>query len=237
MAGSAAVPDLSALALRMVVQTSAWLVFLAALLFLGAGTWRWPQAWIFLAEVALTSFALGCWLVRHDPALLGSRLSLPTHLGPQLWDRVFVVCAGLTYHAWMLLLALDGGRYHWSAVPLSVEALGAFLIALCMALVWRIFRVNTFAAPQLRIQPERGHHVIAEGPYARVRHPMYAAALLYFAGTALLLGSYGGLLILPLAAFGFALRAVGEERMLARDLPGYTSYAKRVRYRFCPGLW
>jgi protein-S-isoprenylcysteine O-methyltransferase Ste14 len=221
----------------MVVQTSCWLAFLAALLFLGAGTWRWPQAWVFLAETALASFALGCWLVRQDPALLASRLSLPTHLGPQPWDRVFVVCAGVVYLAWMLLLALDAARYRWSAVPFSLQALGAFLVALCMVLVWRIFRVNSFAAPQLRIQPERGHHVIAEGPYAWVRHPMYAAALLYFAGASLLLGSYAGLLVVPLAARGLALRAVAEERMLARDLPGYTSYAKRVRYRFCPGLW
>ncbi|OYV26645.1 MAG: hypothetical protein B7X08_01185 [Acidocella sp. 20-63-7] len=237
MAESSAVGDVDRLAWRMVVQTSSWLVILAALLFLAAGTWRWPQAWFFLAEVAFASFALGYWLARHDPALLASRLSMPTHLGPQLWDRVFVVCAGLTYLVWMVLLALDAARYRWSAVSPSVEAVGALLVALCMALVWRIFRVNTFAAPQLRIQPERCHHVIAEGPYARVRHPMYAAALLYFAGTSLLLGSYWGLLILPFATFGFALRAVGEERMLARDLPGYTSYAKRVRYRFCPGLW
>jgi protein-S-isoprenylcysteine O-methyltransferase Ste14 len=79
--------------------------------------------------------------------------------------------------------------------------------------------------------------VIATGPYALVRHPMYTAGLLYIAGIALLLDSPLGLAATPLIAAGIMLRAVKEERMLARDLPGYAAYAARVRYRLIPGLW
>jgi len=224
---------------RMLTQTTLWLVFMAALLFLGAGTLAWPQGWAYLAETAFFSLLLGFWLARADPALLASRLSMPTlRLGPQLWDRAFVALFFSAFLAWLPLMAIDAGRTHWSApVPLPLQLLGAALIAVCMALVWRIFRVNTFASPQIHIQTERNHHVIAEGPYAFIRHPMYAAALLYFAGVPLLLGSWWALAMLPLGALAFALRALGEEALLRKELPGYTSYTKRVRYRFFPGVW
>jgi protein-S-isoprenylcysteine O-methyltransferase Ste14 len=120
---------------------------------------------------------------------------------------------------------------------LAVEGLGAGLIALCMVLVWRVFRHNSFAAPQVRIQAERGQQVVTSGPYRIVRHPMYAAALLYFLGLPLLLGSWWGLLAVPFFTVAFGARAVGEERMLRQELPGYDDYARRVRFRLVPGLW
>jgi len=111
------------------------------------------------------------------------------------------------------------------------------LIALCMIVVWQTFRFNTFAAPQVRMQKDRAHQVITGGPYSIVRHPMYAGALLLFVGTPLLLGSWWGLLFVPVAVVGIGIRAVGEERMLRRELPAYDRYAQQVRFRLLPGLW
>jgi protein-S-isoprenylcysteine O-methyltransferase Ste14 len=138
---------------------------------------------------------------------------------------------------WLVLCALDARRLGWSQVPLWVEAIGAVLIALCMIGVWQVYRFNTFAAPQVRVQVERQQRVITDGPYRIVRHPMYAAALLMFVGTPLLLGSWWGLLAVPVGAVGIGIRAVGEEHMLRQELPGYEEYTRHVRFRMVPGLW
>ncbi len=89
----------------------------------------------------------------------------------------------------------------------------------------------------MHIQSERKQHVIDTGPYALVRHPMYATALLYLIGMPLLLGSWWGFAGTALITLGIAWRAVGEENTLARELPGYADYMTRVRYRLIPGIW
>jgi protein-S-isoprenylcysteine O-methyltransferase Ste14 len=145
---------------------------------------------------------------------------------------VFVVFIG-----WMVLIGLDARRFGWSDVPLWAQALGAVLIALGMIVIWQTFRFNTFAAPQVRVQAARAHRVVTEGPYRIVRHPMYAGSILWLLGTPLLLGSWWGVVAVPLLVVGMAPRAVGEERMLRRELSGYDEYARRVRFRLIPGIW
>ena len=223
--------------LRMTIQTTIWLAALAIILFVSAGDWGWPQGWAFLIEIAISSFAVSLWLARHDPALLEARLSAPVHRDQRRWDRAFMAAGALVFVAWLVVSALDARRFQWSRVPLWAQALGAVLIAVCMTLVWRTFRFNTFAAPQIRIQKDRGQRVITDGPYRIVRHPMYASALLMFVGTPLLLGSWWGLLFVPVGVVGIGMRAVGEERMLRRELPGYDDYARQVRFRMLPGVW
>jgi protein-S-isoprenylcysteine O-methyltransferase Ste14 len=222
---------------RALIQTTVWLVVLAGCLFIAAGDWRWPQAWAFLAEVGISSVIVTVWLGRHDPALLESRLSKPFHGDQQRWDRLFLAWAMLGFGGWLVLMALDARRFAFSHIPLWAEGLGAVLIALCMILVWQVFRYNTFAAPQVRIQADRGQRVISDGPYKIVRHPMYAAALLYFLGSPLLLGSWWGLLPVPFFAACLGARAVGEERMLRHALPEYDDDTRSVRFRLIPGIW
>ncbi len=222
---------------RMVVQTTSWLAAMAVILWLAAGDWRWPQAGAFLGEVAVSTFALNAWLLRHDPALLASRLSAPVQPDQPSWDRIFMAVGAVVFVSWLVLCALDARRFAWSLVPLWVQALGAVLIALCMTVVWQAFRFNTFAAPQIRVQTDRKQRVINGGPYRIVRHPMYAGALLMLVGMPLLLGSWLGLLFVPVWAIGIGVRAVGEERMLHRELTGYDDYARQVRFRLVPGVW
>jgi protein-S-isoprenylcysteine O-methyltransferase Ste14 len=222
---------------RGIVQTTVWLIAMAALLFVAAGDWRWPQAWAFLAETAITSFAFIFWLARSDPALLASRLASGFHRDQSLWDRLFMCCAGVGFIAWLALAGIDARRFAWSYTPPLVQVLGAVVIALCMVLVALVFHANSFAAPQVRIQTERQQSVATTGPYRIVRHPMYAAAIFYFVGVALLLGSCWALLPIPLFVAGFAARAVIEERVLRAALPDYAAYADRVRFRLIPGVW
>jgi protein-S-isoprenylcysteine O-methyltransferase Ste14 len=232
---------------RGMVQTAIWLIVLGAILFGSGGDWAWPRGWVFIVEMAVSSVLIGGWLARHDPALFESRLSRPFQRDQMPWDRLFLAGAMIAFVAWLVLMGLDGRRFGWSHAPMPIpgqwipgqwfETSGAVLIALCMILVWRVFRYNSFAAPQVRIQADRGQRVISDGPYRIVRHPMYAAAILYFLGTPLLLGSWWGLLPVPLFVAGLGARAVGEERMLRHALPAYNDYARRVRFRLVPGVW
>ena len=139
--------------------------------------------------------------------------------------------------AWFVLMSLDAVRFGWSHMPLWLQVIGAVAIAVSMYIMHLIMRTNTFAAPVVKIQAERGHRVVSDGPYAVVRHPMYGGTLLLIAGVPLLLGSWCGLAFAPLIVLLFAVRAVMEERMLMAELPGYTDYAARVRYRLVPYVW
>jgi protein-S-isoprenylcysteine O-methyltransferase Ste14 len=142
---------------------------------------------------------------------------------------------GLGFVVWLATMGVDGGRGPGPHPPPAAQALGAALLAACMGLAWLTFRANSFAAPQVRMQAQQ--QVASGGPYRVVRHPMYSAAILFFLGVPLLLGSWWGLAAAPVFVAALAVRTLGEERMLRSDLAGYDDYARRVRFRFVPGLW
>jgi protein-S-isoprenylcysteine O-methyltransferase Ste14 len=112
---------------------------------------------------------------------------------------------------------------------------GDLLVALGFYLIFLVYRENTFTAATIEVTENQ--KVISTGPYARVRHPMYASAILYLLGTPPALGSYWGLVpvvaMMPLLVW----RLLAEERFLARNLAGYTDYQKRVHHRLVPFVW
>lgn len=225
-----------AMLLRMVVRSLVGTVSLGSLLVLPAGRLTWPQAWGFLALFIGGGLATGVWLHKADPGLLAERMRSPFDAAQRPRDRavmaaVLVVCA-----AWLVAMGLDE-RFGWSRTPAWAQALGAALIvaAFC-GFVW-VLRVNSFAAVAVRVQAERGQTVVSDGPYALVRHPMYAFGLLLMAGVPLLLGSAWGLLGLLVFLPLLVARALGEEAVLMEGLPGYREYARKVRARLLPGIW
>lgn len=213
------------------------LVFLGAILFGAAGTLAWPQAWIYLALAAIMSIGGGFWLARHDPALLAERLRPLIQRDQKRWDKLLMGVMLALWIGWLILMGLDAKRFHWSEVPLALQVVGVVLICLCSYVVWLTFKANSYAAPVVKVQRERGHQVVSTGPYGYVRHPMYAGALLFLAGAPLLLGSWWGLVAGAGLVLLIALRAVLEERTLTAELDGYAAYAERVRYRLVPRLW
>ena len=215
-------------------KTAVWIVCMALLTFVAAGTLRWIAGWVFLIEVGGMGLAIGLWLAHHDPGLLAERLS---GRFAHRWDRIVMTGATAFWTLWLVLMPLDAVRFQWSHVPLWAQVIGALLIALGNYLFYLTFRVNSYAAPVIKIQTERGHRVISTGPYAYVRHPMYAATMLFFIGAPLLLGSWWGLAAAPFSAALLAVRAVKEEHILAEALPGYRDYEARVRYRLIPAIW
>ncbi|HEX7758283.1 MAG TPA: isoprenylcysteine carboxylmethyltransferase family protein [Caulobacteraceae bacterium] len=223
--------------LRLIVQNLLWLAGMAALLFVPAGEVHWPAAWVFLATLAGISTGFTIWLARTDPGLLAERMKFPISREQKPWDRVLMAFIGLFYAGWTALAGLDVQRFHGSDMPIMLQAFGLALIAACMAIVWLTFRENTFAAPVVRIQAERGQKVISTGPYALVRHPMYAGAILFLFGQPLLLGSWWAFAATPILVLAIAVRAVGEEGELSKAFPDYAGYAARVRFRLIPGIW
>ena len=218
-------------------RTLVALVFLGVILFGAAGTLNWPQAWVYLAFTAAMSFAGGFWLARHDPDLLNERLGALIQREQKTWDKLFMVAMLALWTGWLILIGLDAGRYRWSQIPLALQGAGFVLLCLGSYLVWLTLKANSFAAPVVKIQKERGHLVVTTGPYAYVRHPMYAGALLFIAGAPLLLGSWWGLAAGVGLVLVIAMRAVLEEQTLMAELAGYADYAVRVRYRLVPHLW
>jgi len=134
-------------------------------------------------------------------------------------------------------MALDAVRFGWSAAPAWVQVAGGLALLLSVWIIYRTMRANSFAAPVVKIQKERGQTVVSTGPYGYVRHPMYFGAIFFFAGTSLLLGSLWGLAWVPVFAALLCIRIPIEERALRAGLPGYDDYAARVRYRLIPLIW
>jgi len=208
-------------------------VLTALTLFVCAGTIAYWQAWLYLAVGALTSIPL-TRLMLADPALLESR----TRAGPAAERRpiqkVIVACLATTSFAAFVVPGLDH-RFGFSTVPSWLAICGNAVIVLAMWLCYRVFRENRYGSASVEIGP--GQRVISTGPYAVVRHPMYAAATMYFVGMALALGSWWGLVPAALMTIGFVWRLFDEESFLGENLPGYSDYCVKVRWRLMPGVF
>jgi protein-S-isoprenylcysteine O-methyltransferase Ste14 len=221
----------------LIVQSLVGLALSGLLLFVPAGDIAWPQGWAFLGLFYLGSEATAVWLLRHDQALLVERMRSPLAKNQSPRDRALMAVIQVAFIGWIAFMALDARRFRWTSTPLWAQALGA---ALMLAAFWgwfMVLRANRFAATTIRLQTDRGQEVISTGPYAIVRHPMYAATTLFFVGAPLLLGSLWGLAGLALFVPLLAARALGEEAMLLQGLPGYADYARKVRFRLVPGVW
>jgi protein-S-isoprenylcysteine O-methyltransferase Ste14 len=221
---------------KLLLQNSFFVVGMGAVLFAAAGTLHWPGAWVFLAASAALGPVFGIWLARTDPGLLAERMRLTARDEQPAADKKFMLVFVAVALAWFIAMGLDR-RLHASDVPFALHALGLAMYLLSTLLIMWVFRENSFAAPVVKVQAERDHHVISSGPYAFVRHPMYSSIMLFFAGVPLLLGSWWGVAFAPLFFVLFAIRTGIEERVLIAGLPGYADYAARVRYRLLPGLW
>jgi protein-S-isoprenylcysteine O-methyltransferase Ste14 len=222
---------------RLIVQTLVSFGIMGLLLFLGAGTADWLAAWVFLVEMIVLSIVGGLWLIRHDPALVQERLAPPIQKGQPTADKVLLPVIILEISGAIVLMALDAVRFAWSSVPFWVQAVGDLLLLLSIWISFQTLGENSFAAPVVKVQESRGQTVISSGPYRHVRHPMYAGVLMFLVGTSLLLGSWWGLITMPVLALLLAVRIQIEENALRAGLKGYEDYARRVRYRLIPLIW
>ncbi len=211
-----------------------WLVLLVVLLlllFVPAWTFDYWQAWVYCGVVFIPFTCAATYLLLTDPALIERRMRTQEREPQQKWVVVLTVI-------WYLLIFIVPGldkRFGWSSVPPGIVLGTDVLVLLGYLLVFLVLRENSYASRVVEV--EQGQKVIASGPYAIVRHPMYVGTLVMFLLTPLALGSYWGLIVaLPLIPVLMA-RILNEEKVLNAELPGYPEYVHRVRYRLLPGIW
>ncbi len=222
--------------LKLLAQITVWLLFQGALLFAAAGTLDWPQGWALIGEFGALCIAISLWLLKADPGLLAERMGGINQKAQARGDRVLMLAILALWLGWCVLMGLDA-RWHGSRLPFWAEVLGGIALAAGFAVIAAVFRANSFAAPVVKIQSERGQRVIDSGPYALVRHPMYTGGILVFIAFPLMLGSLWGLAGVPLLVAAIVARTLLEEGTLRAQLAGYSDYAARVRWRYLPYVW
>jgi len=220
----------------VIAQVAITLLVYALPLFLRAGIHAWLAAWIFLALWFGFWFLILVWLFRQNPDLFWERMRIQTSDQKGL-DKIIYPLLYISLFLWLLFTAYDAARFHWSPVPIWLQGFGAIILICSFFLFFLTFRENTFLSPLVRVQQDRGQTVISTGPYHYVRHPMYAATLIFVIGTPLLLGAWYGILVGPVVALVLAWRSVLEELTLQKELPGYLEYMAQVKYRLVPFVW
>jgi len=225
------------LILNLIVQTIVWFGFMGVIIFVAAGTLAYAGGWLYLGGMIVGSIVFGLHMLRVDPGLLKERLKPPVQKEQPLADKLVLIPILLLIFGGMAFMAADAARWRWSVMPPTVQWAGCALVLLALLFMYWTMRTNSFAAPVVKIQKSRGQAVITTGPYAIIRHPLYFGTLFYIAGTSLVLGSWWGLVTVPILALLFGIRIGVEEQTLRTGLNGYDDYARRVRSRLIPFIW
>lgn len=213
---------------------SVYLASLVAILFVSAGRVDWPMGWASLGVYIVISVIN---FVLVDPALVSERVQMRE--GVNTRDFVLASISFLFFYPLTLLVAgLDVGRYGWSPpIPLAAQVIALVVFTLGNGIgSWAMVR-NKYFSTFLRIQKDRDHEVITDGPYRCVRHPGYTGTIMASIALPISLGSLWALIPAFVGACGFVIRSFFEDRVLMKELSGYREYAQNVPFRLLPGIW
>ena len=227
-------PKMNNFYIRGIASNLVALLLIVACLFLPAGTWNYWQAWVFIVVFELSAQSYGIYFLIHDRKLLERRMNIGPTAEKVPAQKIIATLFMLGFIAVFMFPAFDH-RFGWSPVPASVSVIGNALIVLSFIFFFLVMKANSYAAST--IQVEEGQPVISTGLYALVRHPMYSGCLVLLAGVPLALGSWWGLLLIVLFIPVLVWRLIDEEKFLHNNLPGYTTYTQKVRYRLIPYVW
>ena len=187
-----------------------------------------------MACLVWRGLAITVYLMKRDPKLLARRVYGGPTAEKEPTQKIIQAFTALGFIAMLVVAALDH-RWGWSVVPADVVVAGDILVVVGFALIFFVYRENSFASATIELAPEQ--KVISTGPYALVRHPMYFGGLLLFLGMPLALGSWYGLLALVVIVPALLWRLLDEEEFLVKGLEGYSEYRNKVRYRLVPFVW
>jgi protein-S-isoprenylcysteine O-methyltransferase Ste14 len=201
------------------------------LLFLPAGTLAYWEAWLYLGMIFLLMTAALVYLFKNDPQLLERRMRTREKEAAQ---KRIIGLALIPFLAIYLLPGLDK-RFGWSQLPPFIPILADVVALAGYLLILRVFRENSYTSRVIEV--EQDQPVISTGPYAIIRHPMYAGSLLLYIFSPLALGSYWAMLPALTILWVLVARIRNEEQVLCRELKGYPEYMQKVKYRLIPGVW
>jgi len=223
------------LVLRYAVRETLGLVGMAVALFWSAGRLDWWGAWAVLAVMAGWIIATAIVIFRINPGLLAERLG--PRRGAKRWDTAIMSALGLMQLVRYIIAGLDQ-RYGWTGgFPVTAQICAFILCGLGYALFVWATASNAYFSQIVRIQTERGHKIVSDGPYRYVRHPAYVGGILYELAVPILLDSWAALTFSLVCALLLILRTALEDRTLQTELAGYAEYSTNVRYRLVPGVW
>jgi len=212
-----------------------WLILILGILLMApAWTLDYWQARVYLAIFSTSSALITAYLWKKDPKLLERRVNAGPAAEKERSQKLIQAFASLAFIGMMILPSLDH-RFSWSNVPLLTVVTGEALVAFGFFIIFLVFKENSFTSATIEVASNQ--MVISTGPYAIVRHPMYAGALIMLLGTPLALGSWWGLIMFAMMTLVIILRLLDEEKFLTRSLPGYAEYCRKVRYHLIPFTW
>ena len=207
------------------------LAVVALVLFVPAGTLDYWQAWVFLAALFVPFFFVASYLMLASPEFLERRMRTKEKEATQ---KTVVKLFSLLFFLGFLVPGLDR-RYGWSHVPPEWSIAANVLMIASYAFIFWVFRENVWAGRT--VQVDKGQKVVSTGPYAIVRHPMYAGQIAMFMAIPIALGSWYALPFFIAVESSLILRILNEEDVLRRELPGYKAYCKKTKYRLIPLVW
>ena len=207
------------------------IVIVGLLLFIPAGTLDYWNAWLFLGLLFIPMFIAGIVLMVKNPELLKKRLNAKEEQNEQ---KQVVAFSGLMFLAGFIVAGLNY-RYGWIILPNIVIIISSVIFVLAYIMYGEVLRENTYLARTIEVQENQ--KVIDTGLYGIVRHPMYAATIWLFLSMPLVLGSVISFIIFLIYPILIAKRIKNEEKVLEKDLKGYTEYKNKVKYKMIPFIW
>ncbi len=210
------------------------LVILAFLLFLPAWSLAYWEGWLFLLVFFLSVLVITVYFLKKDPKLIENRLWAGPVAEKEKSQKMIQALAGIFFVLVFIVSGTDH-RLSWSKVPPHLVIAGNILVILGLYIVFLVFRENSYTSGVIEVGKDQ--KVISTGPYAVVRHPMYAGACIMLLGVPLALGSWWAFVFIFLLFAAIVWRLLDEEKFLSKNLPGYREYCENTRYRLIPFVW
>lgn len=230
-------PNKKILTPRVIVMLAVFIVLIPFLPLLISRHWSWWEAWVY-GILYILGFAVSRALAaRRHPDLLAERARFLQHEDAKFFDKLLAPLLGIVSALIPVVAGLDE-LLDWSpAFSLPVKIVALLIILAGYAISSYALIENRFFSGQVRIQTERGQHVVSTGPYRWMRHPGYAGGLLLYLASPIFLDSSWTFIPAITTLIVTVIRTILEDKTLQDELTGYREYAKRVRYRLLPGVW
>lgn len=219
------------LLLEALIKFVCGLLMVGLLIFLPAGTLAYTYGWLLIFLLFAPMLIAGFVMLKKSPEFLKRRLDAKEKQGTQ---KGVVAFSGIMFLVGFVVAGLDF-RFGWSTVPTWVVVTATLLFLLAYALYAEVMRENAYLSRTIKV--EEGQKVVDTGLYGVVRHPMYMATILLFLMIPIVLGSWYALTVFALYPAIIIVRLKDEEDLLTRELPGYTEYKQKVKYRMIPFVW